>query len=295
MKTSIKGVITASITPFTEDGEIYAEALAEHVGFLIKEGVDGLFVCGTYGQGPLMSVEQRKEAIRTIVEACSRRVPVIAHIGTANTGDAIQLCKYATDIGADAVAAVPPWYYRHDERAIIAHYKLIASATSLPVFVYNNPDRSGISVTPENLTKLSEIDNLVGIKDSGENLPQFCRSMRVVKKQNFVHIFGSDDQSLAGLVMGAAGIVVGLANAFPQYHVGMYRAFTNGDYVKARELQQQAIAVRDLLRKGPYISIVHEAINMVGRRGGFAKKPLRQATDDEKRIVKEGLTSFGLL
>lgn len=295
MKTNIKGVITACITPFTEDGEIYEEALAEHVRFLIKEGVNGLFVCGTYGQGPLMSSEQRKKAIRIIVETSNRRVPVIAHVGTANTEDAIQLSKYATDTGADAVAVVPPWYYRHDERAIIAHYKAIASATSLPVFVYNNPDRTGISITPEILSKLAEIDNLFGVKDSGESLTQFCRGMRLVNKQDFLHIFGSDDQSLAGLVMGAAGIIVALANAFPQYHVGLYKAFLNGDYLKARELQLQAIAVREVLKKGPYISIVHEVINMLGRKGGFAKKPLRQATDEEKRIVKEGLKAFGLL
>ena len=295
MKTNIKGVITASITPFTEDGELYEQALAEHIDFLIKGGVEGLFVCGTYGQGPLMSIEQRKKAVRIIVEASDRRVPVVAHVGAASTEDAVELCKHATDIGAEAVAAAPPWYYSHDERAVIAHYEAIASATSLPVFVYNNPFRTGISITPEILAKLAEIDNLLGVKDSGESLPQFCRNMRLVKKQDFVHIFGSDDQSLAGLLMGAAGIIVVLTNAFPQFHVGLYRAFLNGDYLKARELQQQAIAIRDVLRKGPYISIVHEVINMLGRKGGFAKRPLRRPTDDEKKTVKEGLKSFGLI
>jgi len=295
MRTSIKGVITASITPFTEDGQLYEQALAEHVDFLVNGGVDGLFVCGTYGQGPLMSIEQRVKAIGIVVEANGGRVPVIAHIGATSTEDTVRLCKHATDTGADAVAATPPWYYSHDERALVAHYKAVASATSLPVFVYNNPARTGISITPENLAELAEIENLLGIKDSGENLPQFCRSMRHVKKQDFLHVFGSDDQSLAGLLMGAVGIIVVLTNIFPMFHVGLYRAFLNRDYGKARELQQQAIAIRDVLRKGPYISIVHEVINMLGRKGGFAKSPLRQPTDDEKRIVREGLRSFGLI
>jgi len=295
MQRNVGGVIVASIIPFTNNGKINENALREHIDFLVANGINGLYMCGTYGQGPLMSIEQRNEVTRIAVEAANGRVPVVAHVGASTTRFAVELCKYATEVKADAVAAVAPWYYRHDDKAIISYYEAIASATNLPLFVYNNPARTGINIAPKLLARLAEIDNLLGIKDSSENLVQFCNNKLLVEKKGFRHIIGSDDQMLAGLLMGAHGAVVALGNVFPQFHVGIYKALKENNIEEAKKLQFKVIKIREVLRRGPYISAYHEAIKLLGREGGFTLKPLREVTSEERKTIRKGLESLNLL
>jgi 4-hydroxy-tetrahydrodipicolinate synthase len=240
MKCKIEGILAANITPFTREGKIDEIALRSHVGFLLRNGINGLFACGTYGEGPAMSLEQRKKTMQILVETVDNRVPVIVEIGTMNTDSSIELNKHAQAVNVDAVASIPPWYYHHDKQEILTYYEDVASATDLPFFVYNNPARTGINITPELLLQMTEkIDNVVGLKDSSENLVQFSKYVRLINKPGFHHIIGSDDITLGGLAMGATGAIVVLANIFPELHTGLFRAFKNKDFERARQLQHQ--------------------------------------------------------
>lgn len=291
MQFKIEGITVASITPFTKEGKIDEEALNEHINFLIENGVDGIFAGGTYGEGALLSTENREKLFKLTAEAAGGRIPVISQIGAADTKSVVELNKRAKNANVDAVAAVPPFYFQPDKQGLISFYKEAAGATDLPFFVYNNPGRTGINITPEILKELAKIENLVGIKDSSEKLGQFCRYKRLIG-EDFTYLIGSDDITFPALVMGANGAIVVLANVFPKFQVKMYKAFKEKNYELAQRLQYKIHEIREILKKGPYISIYKEAINLLGRKGGHVLGPLRPMNEEEKKSLEMNLQAF---
>ena len=162
----IRGVLLPIITPFDERARIDEEVMRELVDFHIGAGIQGLFVLGSTGQGPAMSVEERKKAAAVALDQARSRVPVIIHVGTADTESTVELAEHAAAHKADAVAIVPPYYYSdHTEYEIVAHYKAVAKAVALPLFIYENPKYSGISVPPGFALRMKEqVPALKGIK-----------------------------------------------------------------------------------------------------------------------------------
>jgi N-acetylneuraminate lyase/4-hydroxy-tetrahydrodipicolinate synthase len=165
MKKKIKGIIPPLTTPFTPEGAVYEEGLRTLLDFQISGGVHGLFICGTYGSGPIMSLDERKQVAEIVVNHVKNRVSVIAHVGTTSTSQSIELAKHASEIGADVVASVPPYYHHHDERSVKKYFDSLVQSVDIPVFVYNNPKTTGFTITPEFLEELAII-GIQGIKDS---------------------------------------------------------------------------------------------------------------------------------
>jgi len=164
----IKGIIPPLTTPFTHEGDVYEEGLRRLLEFQISGGVHGLFICGTYGSGPIMSLEERKQVAEITVNQVKNKIPVIVHIGTTSTSQSIELAKHASEIGADVVASVPPYYHPHDERDVKKYFDRLVESVDIPVFVYNNPKTTGFPITPKFLAELAKI-GVQGIKDSGFN------------------------------------------------------------------------------------------------------------------------------
>src|SRR5438105_405808 len=162
----IRGVLLPIITPFDERARIDEEIMRQLVEFHIGAGVQGLFVLGSTGQGPAMSVEERKKAAAVALDEARGRVPVVIHVGTADTESTVELAEHAAAHKADAVAIVPPYYYSdHTEYEIVAHYKAVGKAVPLPIFIYENPKYSGISVPPNLAVRMKEqVPTLKGIK-----------------------------------------------------------------------------------------------------------------------------------
>jgi len=153
----IRGVLLPIITPFDEKVRVDEPVMRALVDFHIKAGVQGLFVLGSTGQGPAMTIEERKQAAAIALDQARSRVPVIIHIGTADAQSTVELAEHAAAHKADAVAVVPPYYYSdHTEFEIIAHYKAVAKAVSLPIFIYENPKYSGISIPPALAVRMKE-------------------------------------------------------------------------------------------------------------------------------------------
>ena len=162
----IRGVLLPIITPFDEKVRIDENIMRQLVDFHIKAGVHGLFVLGSTGQGPAMTIDERKQAAAIALDQAKSRVPVIIHVGTADAGSAVELAEHAAAHKADAVAIVPPYYYSdHSEYEIIAHYKAVHRAVPLPIFIYENPKYSGISIPPGLALRMKEqVPALKGIK-----------------------------------------------------------------------------------------------------------------------------------
>jgi len=294
MAKKIEGVLVASFTPFTKEGEIDGEVLKGHIKFLAEKGVDGIFASGTYGEGPMLSPDDYQRFDRLMVEAVRENdMFVIAQVGSPSTRQVIQQAEIAAEAGVDAIAAVPAFYYKHDEEAIYSYYRDVTSATDLPFFIYNNPARTGFEITPQFLSRLIQLDNIVGMKDSSDRLLAFCKFKQVVGDK-FNLIIGTDDLVLAGLLMGAKGAVLVVGNVFPEIPVQLYRAFKEGDYEKAVQLQYRMLEIRTAL-KGPYIATYKAALELRGRKGGYARKPLRELTPEEKKKLEAKLRDLALI
>ncbi|MBN2005039.1 MAG: dihydrodipicolinate synthase family protein, partial [Anaerolineae bacterium] len=145
MTKDLYGIIPPLTTPFTENGDVYEEGLRRLVEFQIEKGSHGLFICGTYGSGPIMTLEERKQVHEIVIDQVKGRITVVAHVGTTSTAQSVELAKHAKSVGADYVASIAPYYHRHDERTIVEYFRTLVKAVSIPVYVYNNPKASGVT------------------------------------------------------------------------------------------------------------------------------------------------------
>ncbi|RLF14416.1 MAG: 4-hydroxy-tetrahydrodipicolinate synthase [Thermoprotei archaeon] len=291
MARDIYGVITALLTPFTKDGNIDEESLRELIRFQIEHEVNAFFPCGTAGEGMLMPPELRKKVTEIVVDEVNGKVPVIVHVGTSDTETTVELAKHAEDCGADAVSAITPYYYKHDVKSLILHYREISESVDIPVYVYNNPGRTGINVTPEVLGRLVDEANIKGIKDSSKDLIQFADYVLMFNDRINL-IIGSDALFLPALVIGAKGLVSALSNVFPEVVVNVYKAIVNGNLEEARKAFFLMLKIRNVLKEGPYLAAYKEALNLRGIKFEGFRKPLRPLNEKERNLLRDKLKSL---
>jgi dihydrodipicolinate synthase/N-acetylneuraminate lyase len=233
----IRGVLLPIITPFDEQVRIDEPIMRQLVDFHIKAGVQGLFVLGSTGQGPAMTTEERKQAAAVALDQAKSRVPVVIHVGTADTGSTVELAEHAAAHKADAVAIVPPYYYSdHTDYEIIAHYEAVHKAVSLPIYIYENPKYSGISISPGLAVRIKEkVPALRGIKVAyGQGA-----LLEYVRLLPDVSVF-TGNADLFGLVpFGVAGMINPPTSFVPELCVALFKALDEKDYPRAVEAQKR--------------------------------------------------------
>lgn len=293
VKPLFEGILPAIITPFDAEGNVDFDLLRDIVRFQIEKGVHGFFVCGTVGEGPLMSIEQRKSVAEAVVREAKGKVPVIVHVGTTNTAESVELAKHAESIEANAVGAVTPYFFKPDLEGLIMHYRLISEAVRIPTFVYNIPQQTGFNLTPEIFRKLCSIENIHGIKDSSGSLSQIQEIIETAPKHVTV-INGADDILLAALLVGVNAEISGVANVAPEILVELYENFREGNYKKALELQRKTNVLRRILYEWSSIPSIKAALELRGIKAGMPKKPLRPLKQEEISRLKDKLKALGL-
>jgi dihydrodipicolinate synthase/N-acetylneuraminate lyase len=271
VENRITGVIPPLLTGFDEKGNYDAAAQKEITGYLVDK-VQGYYVCGTYGSGPLMSAEERKQVAEDVIGQVNGRIPVIIHVGGCSTRSVVDLAAHAEKSGADAVAAVPPIYYGFGEDAVLRHFEALRAAVSIPVFVYNNPKTTGVSVTGSMLAKLVDI-GIDGIKDSSFNIIVFWDQMWAVQKPGFVPVIGTEALILPAVSMGARAAVCGLANAIPEPVVELFQAVVAKDLDRAAGLQEKVSKMRDTMHLGPTLPMIQAVLKARGVNAGFPRLP----------------------
>lgn len=268
---NIGGIIPPMLTAFDKEGSFDERAQREIVSFLADK-VQGIYPCGTYGSGPLMSVEERKRVAEVVIDEVAGRIPVIMHVGGASTRSVIELARHAEKAGATAVAAVPPIYYGFKEPEVERHFKAMVDAVSIPVLIYNNPKMTGVSVSAPFLNRLAQI-GLSGVKDSSFDIMVFYNYLRAVKKEGFIQIIGTEALLLPAVVMGAWGSVSGLANAFPEPVVELFNLVKKGDMEKAAVLQSKVSAMRDIMHYAPTLPMIQAVLRKRGVNAGYPRLP----------------------
>lgn len=292
-KIIFKGCGTAIITPFDENG-VNFEEFRKLIEFQIKNKADSIIVCGTTGESSTMSLEERKQAIKFAVDIVNKRIPVIAGTGGNCTASVIQFTKWAESIGVDAALIVTPYYNKTTQDGLVAHYTAIAKETNLPIILYSVPGRTGVNITPETCKKLSEIENIVAIKEASGNLSQIAEIANLCG--NNLNIYsGNDDQITSILAVGGIGVISVLSNLAPEYTHNIVNDFLNGNISKSIESQLKAIPLVKALFCEVNPIPVKAALNLLGFDCGVPRLPLIEMSPKGKENLKRELLTFGLI
>ena len=244
-KTVFTGAATAIITPF-KNGEVDYEAYGKMIDWQIAEGIDAIVTVGTTGEGPTLSDAEHKEVIRFCVERVAGRVPVIAGTGSNDISYAIELTKYACEVGADAVLLVTPYYNKATQKGLIASFTAIADASTKPCILYNVPSRTGCNIAPETCAALAEHPNIVAVKEASGNISQIAKIAHLCGDKLDIYS-GNDDQIIPILSLGGKGVISVLSNPLPKETSQMCHLYWEGKVEQAAKMQLQYLPLVDAL------------------------------------------------
>ena len=240
MRTPFTGVGTALVTPFTPTGILDEDAVSRLVRRQIDEGVHFLVPCGTTGESPTLSGEERTRIVQICVEEARGKVPVLAGAGGYDTREVIHAARQMERAGADGLLSVTPYYNKPTPDGLIQHYKAIADSTSLPIILYNVPGRTGCNIDVNTLTRLAAIPNVVGVKEASGNMQQACEYVRAVP-DDFIVLSGEDAITLPIMSIGGRGVICVVSNEVPRDISQMVEAAERGDFAAARTIHQRLL------------------------------------------------------
>ena len=282
----MKNLVVPTITPFDEKGKIDPEGIKAHFDFLIKAGVQNFYILGTTGEVFLMNKEERKMVAELVVEYVGDRGNIFIQVGSISTKEACDLACHAERIGAAGIGAITPFYYNVSQQEMEGYYLEIAKSVSdnFPVYLYNLPGCSSNDLLPETVSKLARVKNIVGIKNSMEDMLRLSRLIDETP-DDFEVIIGSDNILISAILYGAKGSVSGNANVFPEIFIEFYQAIKEKNYDKAHEKQIIIRHIANTLKNGSNIAYFKQALIYRGFRPIFTRKPLLGLNPIEKDIL----------
>lgn len=287
-------VLTAMVTPFTNDLQIHwdmVDALVEH---LIENNSDGIVVAGTTGESPTLSDTEKLELFDRVVQKANGRAKVIAGTGTNNTDATIRLTKEASRLGVDGIMLVVPYYNRPSQEGLYQHFTMIAQHTDLPIMLYNVPSRTSLNMTADTVIRLSKIENITAVKEASGDLTQMARIIDETNDDFFLYC-GDDKLLLPSLSIGAHGIVSVASHVIGKQIANMIKLHLSGDVKMASELHRKLLPVFEGMFFIPSPAPVKAALQLIGLDVGGLRPPLMQANEEEKRCVERLLQSIQLL
>ena len=299
MNPKFRGIFIPLQTTFTEDGEVDFEVTVELTHFMVNDGVNGLFVLGSTGMGPVMTTKQRIETAEFVVKQVNGKVPIIMHVGTADLQTTVELARHADGLGVDAVAVVPPFYYTdHTSWEVTAHYKAVAAAINRPLFLYDNVKYSGYRFTPASVKKLkTEVPSLCGMKASYYAQAPLLEYLDVMPA-DFSVMTGNTIDLLPAAPHGLSGAIPPPTSAIPELIVALWNAIESKNYPEAIALQKKADDFgRTMMRLGGRFgrSSQREALRLRGFKvKRFPRWPSEDLTEEAKETLANALKATGL-
>lgn len=291
--TVFKGVATAIVTPFI-DGKIDFDAFDRLVEWQIASGVSAIVVAGTTGEGSTLTDAEHKEIIKHCVEVVNKRVAVIAGTGSNDTAYAIELSKYACDVGADALLLVTPYYNKATQGGLYQSFKMIADSVNKPCILYNVPSRTGCNLKPETVLKLADHKNIVAIKEASGDISQVAELSLLVGEKIDIYS-GNDDQIVPILSLGGSGVISVLSNICPKETVEICESFFKGDVDRARQLQLKYLKLINALFCEVNPIPVKCAVSKLGYGENSLRLPLTTMEPQNEAMLIELMKNNGLI
>ncbi len=285
----IKGIIPPIITPMHADESINFPELRRQVDRQIENGVHALFCFGTNGEGYILDGREKQQILETVVEQVNGRVPVYAGTGCISTRETIAQSRMAKDVGADVLSIITPSFAAASQQELYDHYKAVAAAVDIPIVLYNIPARTGNALAPETVARLSQLDNIVGAKDSSGNWDNMQAYLDGTRDRGFAVLSGNDGLILKCLQHGGQGGVAGCANVYPHTMASIYDCYMAGDLEKAREYQDSIASFRACFQYGNPNTIVKTAVALLGHDVGKCRAPFNQVPEEGIAALRQVL------
>ena len=292
MKGFFKGSATAIITPFNESGVNYEE-FGKLIEFQIENGTDAIVFLGTTGEPSTMSFEEEHVLMDYAVKKVNKRAKVIFGCGSNNTADAIMTAQKAESYGADGLLAVTPYYNKCTQNGLVAYYKAICEAVSIPVIAYNVPGRTGVEIQPATMAKIADIPNIAGIKDAGGNMSKTMETLRLVREKCDVYS-GEDALNFPILAVGGVGVISVLSNILPKEVKELCTLVKAGKLDEAAALNDKLLPVANACFVEVNPIPVKEAVNLIGFNVGVPRAPLTKIEDCNREKLIAAMKNYGM-
>lgn len=289
---NLEGTFVALVTPF-KNGKINEEKIRELVRLQIENGTDGIVPCGTTGESPALSEEEKNRVIEIVIEEAKGKALVIAGTGTNNTEKSVKATAQAKEMGADAALVITPYYNKPTQAGLIRHFEAVAEV-NLPIMIYNVPGRTSVNILPSTIEKLSKLDQIVAIKEASGDLNQVSEILTTCKDN--IKVFSGDDSLFAPiLAIGGVGVVSVVANLVPQYLKSLYEAFKSNEIFRMQQLHHQLFELCQAMFYETNPAPVKTAMNLMGMEVGELRPPLAPMSETNKEKLIESLKVYGLL
>ena len=286
-----KGSFVALITPF-KDGRIDEKKFRELIEFQIDKGIDGLVPCGCTGEAATMNMSEQKKLMKIAVETSGRRIPVVAGTGSNNTSEAVELTSYAKKAGCDGALIITPYYNKPTPEGQYRHYKEIAESVDIPIMLYNVPSRTGISLLPETIARLSEIDNIVAVKEAAGSVQQV---VDILSLCDITVMSGDDSMTLPFMSVGATGVVSVVANIIPNKVHELVKTYLDGEHENSKMIHYEILD----LCKAMFIETnpipVKTAAGMMGLADAEWRLPLCEMSVENEEKLEKVLKRYKLI
>ena len=292
-KTIFTGVATAIVTPMTEAGVDY-EAFERLIEWQIAEGINAIVVAGTTGEGSTLSDAEHRQVLKFAVDKIAGRVPVIAGTGSNDISYAIELTKYACEIGADAMLVVTPYYNKATQNGLIKSFTAIADASTKPIILYNVPSRTGCNITPETCAALAKHPNIVAIKEASGNISQIAKIASLVGDEMDIYS-GNDDQIVPIMSLGGKGVISVLSNVVPKETVRICDSFFEGNVKESAALQLKYIDFIDALFCEVNPIPVKAAMAKLGFGENYLRLPLTPMEEAHENAMLGIMKELGII
>jgi 4-hydroxy-2-oxoglutarate aldolase len=293
---TLRGIILPFTTPFDNDDGIDIRALRANMERWAETGVAGYVVLGSTGERVHLDEREFMRVITTARESVTEKFALIVGTGQQSTRATIDELRRVAEAGADALLVITPHFYRAEmtQNALINHYLAVADASTVPVLLYSVPQFTNVTLAPETIARLSEHENIVGVKDSSGDILNLAETIRLVP-EDFVVLTGNGSALYPALCVGARGGILAIGCVAPRLAVAIYDAFESGEQTKARAMQQKLTAITRGVSGRYGISGLKAALDMLGYTGGTVRAPLADASEDARREIAAVLKETGLL
>jgi 4-hydroxy-tetrahydrodipicolinate synthase len=292
-KTKFRGSFTALVTPF-KNGALDEQAFRSLVNWQIEQGTHGLVPVGTTGESPTLSHEEHHKVVEWCIAEAKGRVPVIAGAGSNSTREAVELARHAEKAGADAVLVVTPYYNKPTQEGMYQHFKAVNDAIGIPIIIYNIPPRSVVDMSVDTMSRLYELDNIVGVKDATANLGRVSQQ-RHAMGPDFIQLSGEDMTALAYMAAGGHGCISVVSNVAPKLCSDLMGAVFAGDYPGALKIQDRLVPLHDAVFKEPGVAGAKHGLTLLGRIQEEVRLPLMPVTGPTGKTIRAAMVHAGVI
>jgi 4-hydroxy-tetrahydrodipicolinate synthase len=294
MNRTLQGSLVALVTPF-RNGKVDEAKVRELVEFHVAHGTDALVPCGTTGESPTLSHEEHRRVVELVVEAAAGRIPIVAGTGSNSTAEAVDLTKHAERAGAAAALVVNPYYNKPTQEGLYRHFRAVAEASALPIFVYNIQGRTAVNVETDTLARLArDCKNVIGVKEASGSLDQMTQVILACGPE-FIVLSGDDNLTLPLMAVGGKGVISVSANIVPRETAEMTHAALDGDWKRARDLHHRLFP----LARAAFIETnpipIKEAMAMAGMIEPEFRLPMCRMSEPNRQRLRGVLETYGLV